>query len=62
MRFKFIEYHLKSGLLRGRADDITLLHFRSNSNTRGPFTVTITLKSERPDFNCQDVVSDIEFY
>ena len=55
MLFKFIEYLLKSGLLTGRAVDITLLHIRSNSNTRGPFTVTITLNSERPDFNCQDV-------
>ena len=54
MRFKFIGYPLNSGLLTGRAVDITLLCIRSNSNTRGPLIVTITLKSESPDFSCQD--------
>jgi hypothetical protein len=55
MRFKFIEYPLNSGLFTGWAIDITLLYIRSNSNTRGPLTATITLKSESPDFNYQDV-------
>jgi hypothetical protein len=62
MRFIYTELLLNAGLFTGRGVDITLLYIRSNSNTRGPLAVTMSLKSESPCSIAKTKISDPELY
>ena len=54
MCFKYTEYLLNAGLFTGKEVNITVLHIRSNNNTCVSLAVTMALKSDSRDFNCQD--------